>query len=414
MIKKKIVIVSGGTIAKIAPHLALCAPAFGRVGNYLELLCKEKVGDKFDIIHHRTKMAGGSDLLTNDDVANLVEEIVADPLTKIVFFPVALCDYIPEEERDQRFDTRLEPRINVSLVVADKIVGAIRAKRKDIFLVAFKMTTGATKEEQFERGLRLVKEASANLVVANDTMTKWSMIVTPEEAAYHVTDCGYVGDRVRFLQQLIDMAVLRSHLTFTRSTVVSGYPVPWTSGLIPQTLKTVVEWCVAQGAYKPFSGATVGHFACKVPKDIVGSERDTFITSIRRSNFNDIATNGMVLIETYGPDSVTAYGAKPSVGGQSQRIVFHDHEEYDCIVHFHCPKRPGSSVNEVSQREFECGSHECGQNTSNGLVRYGNLSAVYLQNHGPNIVFHRSIDPYEVIHFIKENFLLDRKTDGLN
>jgi hypothetical protein len=120
----------------------------------------------------------------------------------------------------------------------------------------------------------------------------------------------------------------------------------------------------------------------------------------------------LVKIVTDGPDSVIAYGARPSVGGQSQRIVFQDHQDVDCIVHFHCPLLPGSAVPVVSQREFECGSHECGQNTSRGLTKFGNLYAVYLDNHGPNVVFHRSIDPQEVINFIQENFDLSQKTGG--
>jgi hypothetical protein len=81
-------------------------------------------------------------------------------------------------------------------------------------------------------------------------------------------------------------------------------------------------------------------------------------------------------------------------------------------VHFPCEKRPGSPVPTVSQREFECGSHECGANTSRGLARFGNLYAVYLDQHGPNIVFDRSIDPDEVIGFIEENFDLETKTGG--
>jgi hypothetical protein len=66
----------------------------------------------------------------------------------------------------------------------------------------------------------------------------------------------------------------------------------------------------------------------------------------------------------------------------------------------------------VSPREYECGSHACGQNTSRGLRRFGNLSAVDLREHGPNVVFHRSIDPQEVINFIEENFDMSQKTGG--
>lgn len=35
-----------------------------------------------------------------------------------------------------------------------------------------------------------------------------------------------------------------------------------------------------------------------------------------------------------------------------------------------------------------------------------------LDNHGPNIVFNDSIDPNEVVDFIKANFDLDKSTSG--
>jgi hypothetical protein len=40
------------------------------------------------------------------------------------------------------------------------------------------------------------------------------------------------------------------------------------------------------------------------------------------------------------------------------------------------------------------------------------MLAVYLDQHGPNIVFNRSINPKEVIDFIEENFDLTAKTGG--
>lgn len=71
----------------------------------------------------------------------------------------------------------------------------------------------------------------------------------------------------------------------------------------------------------------------------------------------------------------------------------------------------------VSQREFECGSHECGQNTSRGLGEFyladgSFIKAVFLDNHGPNIVFNSSVDPTLVVEFIDQNFDLDQKTGG--
>jgi len=407
--KKQIVIIGGGTISWVCNHLALSAPAYGSTARRLEKLCFD-MAPTMDTIVYLTKMAGGIEPLeTNEDVSKLVDKIVADDKTKIVFFNAAMVDFEGELLSEGftvvpgKYGTRLSSKdapYHLTLTPAEKVIKKIRKVRKDIFLVGFKQTCGLTEDEQYIAGLNLCKKASCNLVLANDTKTRTNMIITPEEARYHVTT-----DRNEALSSLVDMTLLRSHLTFTRSTVIGGELVPWDSPEVPESLRKVVDWCVAQSAYKPFNGVTVGHFACKL-------DEETFLTSIRRSNFNQIYEKGLVKVKTDGPDSVMAYGAKPSVGGQSQRIVFHEHTDYDCIVHFHSPIKPNSEVPIASQREFECGSHECGKNTSSNLKRFGNLSAVFLENHGPNIVFNRSINPDEVIDFIDSNFILAEKTGG--
>jgi len=275
----------------------------------------------------------------------------------------------------------------------------IRKNRKDIFVVAMHVTNNLTPQKQYISALHFLKENSFNLVFAFDEQTNHCMVVSPEEAHYHD------GDIQQAIAGCVEMTLFRSHLTFTRSTVIAGEPVDWNSEVVPSALREVVNYCINRKAYKPFRGSTVGHFACKV-------NDTTFLTSRRKTNFNDLDKIGLVKIVTDGPDSVLAYGSKPSVGGQSQRIIFHDHKDYDCVVHFHCPIKEGSLVPQVSQREVECGSHQCGRNTSNNLKQFGHLSAVYLQQHGPNIVFHRSINPQEVIDFIEANFNLDEKTGG--
>jgi hypothetical protein len=409
MANKSAHIIGGGTISHVRSHLALCAPAYGTTARTLAALCEEQ-SELLDVHLHLTKMAGGDTLETNDDVVQLVNRLTADYSTKIVFMNTALTDYTgavvidgeptPSGKYATRLQSRVDTDVELRLTLAEKIVGDIRKQRKDIFGVAFKTTSGATEDEQYIAGLRLLKGSSSNLVLANDLISRVNMIITPEESRYHVTT-----DREEALYNLVEMAYLRSHLTFTRSTVVAGEPVPWRSELVPETLREVVDYCVEAGAYKAFNGATVGHFAAKV-------NEHTFLTSRRKTNFNEIDKIGLVRIVTDGPDSILAYGSRPSVGGQSQRIIFTEHPEYDCIVHFHCPKKESSAVPTVSQREYECGSHQCGQNTSRGLQQFGNLSAVYLDQHGPNIVFNRSIDPQEVMRFIDENFDLSKKTGG--
>jgi hypothetical protein len=215
-------------------------------------------------------------------------------------------------------------------------------------------------------------------------------------------------DRRAALRELVGMAIARSTGTFTRSTVIDGDPVPWDSPHVPASLRAVVDHCVSRGAYRPFLGKTVGHFAYKI-----GEGR--FVTSRRGKDYNNLRSDGMVIVETSGEDAVYARGSKPSVGGQSQRIIFDQHPGYDCIVHFHCPLRPDApDVSVRPQWAHECGSHECGRNTSEGLRAHstttGQVKAVMLDQHGPNIVFPRDADPLAVIDFIEARWDLTRST----
>jgi hypothetical protein len=239
------------------------------------------------------------------------------------------------------------------------------------------------------------------------------MVITPEQAPYYVTT-----DRRSTINGLVQMAVDRSKGHFTRSEVIESASVPWDGTMVPDSLRTVVNHCIKRGAYKPFMGKTVGHFAFKY-------DGHRFVTSKRGVNFNELDKVGMVMVESTGTESVVAYGAKPSVGGMSQRIIFGEHPDVDCIVHFHCPMRGDRHENLVrgdipmrSQEPHECGSHECGKNTSDGLKVFdlynGSLKypvkAVMLEKHGPNIVFNKNVDPKLVIDFIEKHWDLTRST----
>lgn len=425
-------VISGGTMVDVAPHFALTAPAFGTVGRSLSKLLPAALADAgHEGVETRLLLtrlaiggaeraadelalfaaAGIDDLRTNDELSKLVAYLVAQPNTRAIVMAAAVCDFAPETvlpsyvSGTPRFGKASHPRLSsdsrheLTLVPAPKAVREIRKQRKDIFLVGFKTTVDAEADDQYLAGLKLLKTASCNLVLANDIRTGRNMIITPEQARYHETT-----DREEALRGLAEMIALRSKLTFTRATVVQGEPVAWTSPLVPASLRAVVDHCIGRGAYKPFLNATVGHFAVRV-------DDKRILTSRRKTDFNKLGEVGLVMIEAEGPDSVVAYGSKPSVGGQSQRIIFKEHPEVDCIVHFHCPLKESSSVPVRSQREFECGSHECGKNTSDGLGRYGRILAVMLDKHGPNVVFPRDIDPREVIAFIEEHFELEGRTD---
>ncbi len=418
---RRIVILGGGTVMPVRNHLALCAPAYGATARALQTLFDAELGvqglkDQYQVELALTKMADSrSKLETNDDVAAYVDQLVADPSVKAIIFNVALTDYkgqvgeVVSGRHAQRLKTS-EGDQTLVLTPADKLIGRIRRERKDIFVVGFKTTTDYESDAQYTRALELLKRNSVNLVLANDTVRRNNMIVAPEETRYCETT-----DRGEVLAFLAKMTVSRMQNRFTRSTVVDGRAVPWRSEQVPQALREVVDHCIERGAYKPVLGKTAGHFAVKVGDNEV-------LTSIRKTNFNQLDEVGLVRIESEGDDRVIAHGFRPSVGGQSQRIIFREHEGLDCIVHFHCPVKPDAEDKALipvkDQWPNECGSHECGRNTSRGLreVDLGDgdrLSVVFLDDHGPNIVFNRATPASKVMAFIDRNFDLASKTGGM-
>ena len=416
---RSIHIIGGGTVSHVRNHLAICTPAYGGTARQLQCLVEENLhtkrlstSEKPDVELHLTRMAGGNAGETNEDIGILVDTLVKSIDTHVVFFNVALCDWSGDILTKMppplagKYAPRLQTRFGrqrMNLLPQEKLLSRFRAQRKDVFLVAFKTTCGATEDEQFVAGLELLKTNSCNLVLANDTFTRTNMVITPEQSRYNVTT-----DRSQALKILVEMALSRSQGTFTRSVIVDGKSIDWNSLDVPEALRAVVNHCVSRGAYPLFNGKSVGHFAFKAAPE-------TFYTSKRKTDFSQLDNTGLVKIESSGSDSVIAYGARPSVGGMSQRIIFSEHPQYDSIIHFHCERKPNSNVPRATQWENECGSHQCGQNTSSNLRQVGpGISCVYLDNHGPNIVFNSSVTkPQEVIDFIEANFDLTLSTSGL-
>lgn len=409
-------VIGGGTVVHVRPHFSISAPAYGDAARRLASLVGEGV------VLHLSRMAGGRAFETNEDLKGLLLQIAADPEPSIVMLTAAVCDFVPDENSFEAGKTlsRLKTReggFNLPLLPSEKLVRLIRSKhapnpRKDIFLVACKTTTGASDDEMFVAGLSLLKDASANLVLVNDIHRKMNMIVTPEQARYTP------GGRDETLSLLAEMTKLRAQGKFTRSKVLPGEPVPWNSQQVHASLRTVVDHCITKGAYKDLLGrnATVGHFAQKI-------DSGTFLTSRRSTNFNRMDEVGLVRVEADGEERVRAYGSRPSVGGQSQRIIFKEHPDVDCIVHAHVPLRSGAGmgtdgygpIGRVSQIPNECGSHQCGAATSAGLrVVAPGIKAVYLEKHGPNVVFHHSVPPEAVIRYLDQTFDFGRHTGEAN
>jgi hypothetical protein len=146
----------------VRTHLSVAMPAFGTTAKKLTILIDaDKRFKNMEAWMNLTKMAQSySNLVTNDDVLNHVKDVCMNLDTKIVIFNVALCDYtgtiLPKADEPVVQSGKYAPRLKTSdgvqtmmLTPQEKILKHIRSNgRKDIFLVAFKTTSGASEKEQ--------------------------------------------------------------------------------------------------------------------------------------------------------------------------------------------------------------------------------------------------------------------------
>jgi hypothetical protein len=449
---KKIYVITGGTMVHVSPHFSLCAPAYGKVGDELsellsgEILDKGLIG-KYEVHVLPTKMAEGiaddyscyqqyksiysqaglKNLETNDDLSKLVDFLLSLEDTRCIIMAAAVCDFEPSSIATI-VDTGLvdnpvfnfgkdQARLSSSECYAldikpsDKIVSKIRKTRKDVFLVSFKTTSGVGRDETYRRGLESLKKNSSNLVFANDIKDGINMVITPEEFPYEEVT------RKEALSTLSEMIMSRLELTFNRTELIEGEPANLNElangGNIPSNFVEVMKYLIVNEAFKPFRGKTSGHFGCKV--EDMPFER---VSSIRKVNHNNIFKDGVAKI--YRKDGIiTAEGGKPSVGEHTQQMIYDElGDNAHSIVHFHCPIRTDIQYvpfNIREQKPFECGSNECGINTATGMTSIGidGIYAVHLENHGPNIAFHKNVDPQKVIDFIEMYWDLSKKEGGI-
>lgn len=176
---KKVYILGGGTFSHVRNHLAIAAPAFGGTARYLHTLIP---GSTLIL----TKMADpASNIVTNQDVAAYVDQILADPDTNAIIFNMALCDFdgtiddVPSGPHAQRLKT-MHGDVTMHLTPAEKVIGRIHDTRPDISVVGFKTTTNASIQEQIKAGRNLMLKNQLTLVLANDTTYRRNILITQD------------------------------------------------------------------------------------------------------------------------------------------------------------------------------------------------------------------------------------------
>lgn len=396
---KMTVIMGGGTFSYVRNHLSLATPAFGTTAK----LMYELIPNSYMVL---TKMAdSNSRIITNDDVEIYIDSLLEDRNVGTIIFNVAMCDFngIIDGGVSGKYGNRLKTSEGTKLMEltpALKIINKIRIKRPDIFLVGFKTTCCATSDEQFSIALQFMKKSKCNLVLANDVDTRNNMIIVPEETSYYETT-----NRTEIIYHLVRIIRLRQNLTYTNTvmTVSTNTNIKFTS----VRFNEVIRYLVDNNAFKIINGNafTPGHFCYRV-------SMTSYLSSQRKVDHNNVFNKGLTKVRVIGSEIHAKGTNKPSVGFTSQLMLFDKYEdlEFDCIIHTHNPLKENSKIPIVSQLPYQCGSMECAINTRNGMKLFNNgkIGAVYLGNHGVNIIFSSTIGYEEITSFISDNIDLSK------
>lgn len=200
MATDKVVILGGGTFNHISCHLSLAAPAFGGTAKKLHKLFKENGTLEPHLV--LTKMADtNSTLVTNADVATCVEEMLKDPLIKLIIMNAAICDF---EMENPSTETRLSSSRDYQGTlkgIQTKIMATIKEKRPDIIVVGFKTTHGATRVEQCAKAFTSMHNSQLDIVLANDVETRSNILLTKDLTVQ-------TGSREFLLEQIMSNAVI--------------------------------------------------------------------------------------------------------------------------------------------------------------------------------------------------------------
>jgi hypothetical protein len=99
-----------------------------------------------------------------------------------VVFNVALCDYEGKigDIESGKYAPRLSSREGaqaMNLMPTPKLLQRVKTLRPDVVLVGFKTTADATPDVQYRLALRQFEETDADVVFANDTVTRHNMLV---------------------------------------------------------------------------------------------------------------------------------------------------------------------------------------------------------------------------------------------
>ena len=209
---RRVLVVAGPTLERVDPVRAVTNMSTGLTG---VLLASELVLDGCDVTMvygpGREKPPAGVRLISVTSVAEMMEATLRESANNqdVVVMAAAAADYAPVEYNRTKIDSDMS-RLEINMAKTPKIIDRIRVVAGDVLLVGFKAEVNVTEEELIQSARRRMKEADADMMVANDVGDGYQS--DPESNRVIVVDGeGHTSsgrkqkqDVVRFIKQKIE------------------------------------------------------------------------------------------------------------------------------------------------------------------------------------------------------------------
>lgn len=173
---KQILITAGPTIEHIDPVRVITNQSTGKTG---VLLASELIsaGAKVTLVYGpgAAKPPKGAQVIsvkTVNEMFNAVKRKMRAKKFDIVILSAAAADYAVNTPSKSKIKST-NRNIVIKLRKAPKIIDQIKKFQKDVFLVGFKAETNVSKKELVRSAIRKLREADADMIVANDVGAKY-------------------------------------------------------------------------------------------------------------------------------------------------------------------------------------------------------------------------------------------------
>lgn len=235
----KLYIITGGTINKIAPHFAISAPAYGKIGeqiykslNLLKevevVLIKTKMASS-NFCHESIANAGLKHIETNEDLRTFIQYLNTEKDTFGIILSSAVADFtidLPKELQGTRLSSSKE--MEVTLKPAPKILQEIR---KDIFTVSFKTLYNETNENKAFKN-----SEHSDIIFVNDIGKKTNGLV--------------IRDKIHWQSSRKETIDLLCKAIYSKLNLVSRFCVKC-GEYVPLTIKEALAPCPSCYAKRP-------------------------------------------------------------------------------------------------------------------------------------------------------------------